>query len=314
MRPPSQISLIERKEALVIVNPTAHNAPKPAHLQKADEALRAAGWQAEWAETTKRGEAQALASAAADRRVPLLFVCGGDGTLNEAVNGLAHSETVLAVIPAGTVNLWAREVGLMKRPHDAVTLVMAGERRLIDLGKAGGRYFLLMASYGLDAAVANRVSASLKGRVGATAYAIAAAREALTYRGTPVKIRLDDEEHDIELLMLLAANTRSYAGLTTIAAHAQADDGLIDVCAFRGRGRWDIAWLALVTLFRQHRRSRKVLYRQVRRLQLLADVAVPVQIDGDAVPEASTEIVVSPDSLWVAVPQRVKSPIFRPVT
>src|SRR5439155_1149464 len=130
----------ERREVVVIVNPAAHNAAKRKALAAANEWLRDHGWKAEWAETSEAGEAKAVAAMAAEHRVPLVFVCGGDGTLNEAVNGLAGSETAVSVIPSGTVNLWAREMGLLKKPAEAVRLAVQGVRRRIDLGRAGSRY------------------------------------------------------------------------------------------------------------------------------------------------------------------------------
>jgi YegS/Rv2252/BmrU family lipid kinase len=243
--------------------------------------------------------------------VPLLFVCGGDGTLNEAVNGLAGSETALAVIPAGTVNLWAREVGLLKKPPAAVRLAVDGARRRIDLGRAGERYFLLMAGFGLDATVAHGVSHRIKDRFGAAAYALSSVREALRYRSSPVTLSLDGRERTLELLMLIVGNTRKYAGLTEITPAAVVDDGRLDVCAYSGRGRRDILWLALLTLLRQHRRSRKVLRKRVQRLDIRSTTPLPVQIDGDAHSGSPTEVSVARGALWVAVPAALKSPLFR---
>jgi diacylglycerol kinase (ATP) len=99
---------IHRKEAVVIVNPTARKLPSQKCLREARNWLDERGWAVEWLETAAPGDATQLAADAAHREVPLLFVCGGDGTLNEAVNGLAGSETALAVIQSGTVILWAR--------------------------------------------------------------------------------------------------------------------------------------------------------------------------------------------------------------
>src|SRR5436309_15696559 len=110
--------VFERNETIVIVNPAAHNAAKRKALRAAEVCLRERGWKAEWAQTSGAGDAITMAAKAADRRVPLVFVCGGDGTLNEAVNGLAGSETAISVIPTGTVNLWAREIGLLKKPAE----------------------------------------------------------------------------------------------------------------------------------------------------------------------------------------------------
>src|SRR3990172_12451645 len=124
-----------RREAVVIVTPAAHNLPARKRLQEADRWLRERGWGVEWLETREPRQATGLAARAAERGVPLLFVCGGDGTLNEAVNGLAFSETAIGVIPGGTSNLWARELGVQEKPVEAVRLAVEGVRRHVDLGR-----------------------------------------------------------------------------------------------------------------------------------------------------------------------------------
>lgn len=299
-----------RREAAVIVNPAAHNLPKRRRLQEADRWLQEQGWAVEWLETGRPGEATDLAAKAAERGIPLLFVCGGDGSMNEAANGLAGSETALAMIPAGTVNIWARETGIPSKPLQAVRTAVEGERRRVDLGKAGQRYFLLMAGYGLDGAIARRVSQAVKGRLGAAAYALVAVRESLSYRSSPLTLRLDGEEQRAEVLMLVAGNTRNYAGLVEVTPEARLDDGLLDVCIYEGRGTVDMVLHVLRTVLRRHRRSKKVRYRQVRRLELAWEQPLPLQLDGDAYEESPTEVTVAPSVLWVALPRGVSSPLF----
>lgn len=305
------MSAWEKREAMVIVNPAAHNLPSARRLAEADAWLKGAGWTVERRETSRPGEAEEMAAAAVRSGLPLLFVCGGDGTLNEAANGLAGSETALAPIRAGTVNIWARETGVPRRPVKAVRAAVEGERRRIDLGRAGERYFLLMAGYGLDGAIARRVHHGLKSRLGAATYAIAAVREVFRYRSSEVRLRFDGEEQLVRLLMLIAGNTRNYAGLVNITADARVDDGLLDVCVFQGKGTWDIIVHALRTLLRRHRKSKKVLYRQTRRLELAADEPLPVQLDGDEFEGSPATVEIAPGALWVAVPRGLRSPLFR---
>jgi YegS/Rv2252/BmrU family lipid kinase len=304
------VSTDPRKETLIIVNPAAHNVPRRKRLDEADRWLRAQGWRAEWRETEGPGQATALAAGAAERGLPLVFVCGGDGTLNEAANGLAGSDTALAPIRAGTVNIWAKEMGVPRRPVEAVKAAIEGERRHIDLGRADGRYFLLMAGYGLDGAIARRVHLGLKSRLGAVTYAMAAIRESLRYRSSAVTLRFDGEEHTAQVLMLVAGNSRNYAGLVEVTREARVDDGLLDVCVFEGKGTVDIILHALRTLLRRHVQSKKVLYRKARRLELFWEEPLPVQLDGDAYELSPTEVEIAPSVLWVAVPKGVRSPLF----
>jgi YegS/Rv2252/BmrU family lipid kinase len=300
----------DRKEAVVVVNPRSHNTPKRARVVEVDEWLRANGWAVEWVETGGPDDATRIATKAAQGGVPLLFVCGGDGTLNEAVNGLAGSETALAVIPAGTVNIWAREVGLLKKPVEAVRRAVEGERRQVDLGRAGSRYFLLMAGYGLDGAVAHRVSHDVKGRLGAAAYALSAAWQAWSYRGSRGTVSMDEERRAMNVLQLIAGNTRNYAGLTQITREALVDDGRLDLCVYEGRGRWDILWLALLTLVGRHGRSKKVTQRRVSRVELTWEAPLLAQLDGEVMAESPVELTVAPAALWVMTPQGLKSPLF----
>jgi len=298
------------REILFIVNPTSHNLPKRSTLLAINAWLHQQGWQAAWEETQRPGQAIGMAARAAEARLPLIFVVGGDGTLNEAANGLVGSETALAMVPAGTVNVWARDVGIPLNSQKAVQACLEGERRLVDLGRAGDRYFLLMAGYGLDGYIAHNVSMRAKRYLGATSYAAVALREALRYRGDTVKLFLDEELQEVSALMVLAGNTRNYAGLVEITGEAKADDGLLDVCAFLGKGTVDIFMQALGVILKRHRRSEKVIYRKVRRLELAWEKPLRLQIDGDAYPHSPSRVEVVPSALTVMVPKGIKRPLF----
>jgi diacylglycerol kinase (ATP) len=302
--------MVDRR-VTVIVNPAAHNALKQRQSDEIRGWLHAEGWRVQWVETEAAGEATAIAGRAAEAGVPLILVCGGDGTLNETTNGLVGTGTTVGIIPTGTVNLWARELSIKrKQPWVAVQQAMYGERRLIDLGRAGSRYFLSMAGYGIDAAVTAGVSRRLKGRLGAPAYAISSAREVLRYRGANLAVDVDGEVLRLHALMIVASNTREYAGITQITPEAIADDGLLDVRVFEGKGRAAIAWHAVRVLLRLHRRAGKVHYRRVRRLTMQGEPALPLQLDGDASPDSPTEVEVVPGALWVTVPRDLTSPLF----
>ena len=300
----------ERKECLIIVNPRAHQTPRRRYLLDASEWLESRGWKVDWAETSAPGDATSIAGRSAASGLPLIFVCGGDGTLNETINGLAGSDTTMSVIPAGTVSLWAREINMLRPPLDAVQSAIFGTRRRIDLGKAGDRYFLLMASYGVDASVTHHVSPRVKGYMGATAYGIAAAREALTFNPVPIEVTLDNEVRWMQVLMVLAGNTQLYAGFAKVAPDAKVDDGLLDVCIYQGRGKPEILAHATRTLFRLHRRSRNVVYRRVKRLHLAWEHPLPLQLDGDPFPGSPADITAAPSVLNVLVPRGVKTSLF----
>ena len=304
------------QSATVIVNPVSPNLPSRRHLREAASWLHSQGWQAEWAFTRSPGDATAIAARAAQEGRSLVVVCGGDGTLNEAVNGLAGSETVLAVIPAGTANVWAKEVGIPRQPIAALEVAVRGQARRMDLGRAsspsgeGERYFFMMAGLGLDGSIAASLPLNVKRYLGAATYAFMAVGQSLRYRGQRVKLIVDDEPLETRLLMMVVGNTRSYAGITQVTSRAYADDGLLDVCVFQGRHTLDIIFHALRVAAQAHLRASAVLYRRARRLEVHSKTPLPVQLDGDFYPGYPTIFEVVPAAVTVMVAQK-KLPLFR---
>ena len=304
------------QSATVIVNPVAPNLPSRRHLREAASWLHSQGWQADWAFTRSSGDATAMAARAAQQGRSLVVVCGGDGTLNETVNGLAGSETALAVIPAGTANVWAKEVGIPRQPIAALEVTVGGQARRMDLGRAsappgeGGRYFFLMAGLGLDGGIAASLPLNIKRYLGATTYAIMAAGQSLRYRGQRVRLIVDGEPLETRLLMMVVGNTRHYAGITQVTPRAYADDGLLDVCIFQGRHTLDIILHTLRVAAQAHLRASPVLYRRVRRLEVHSETPLPVQLDGDFYAGYPTVFEVVPAALTVMVPRK-RLPLFR---
>jgi YegS/Rv2252/BmrU family lipid kinase len=305
-------SNFERKEAVLIINPAAHNVPSLKRIWEAEDWLRENGWRFRWQQTTGPGQATQFAAHAAREGVPLVIACGGDGTLNEVANGLAGTDTAMGTLPFGTSNIWARETDISRRPVEAMMQMGSGEVRTIDLGKAGERYFLLFAGFGIDAKVTAGVSIPIKQRVGAAAYGLSAAREVARWRPRPTTIRLDDEVHHVNVLMAFAGNTRLYAGLTKITPRAVVDDGLLDICIYEGSGKLDMATHALRTLVQRHRKASNVIYRRVRRMEFeWGEKSLPVQLDGDALKERPNLIEVVPGALKVVVPAGLRTPLFQ---
>jgi diacylglycerol kinase (ATP) len=306
------------QRALFIVNPVARGAPPQEKLRQAVDWLEGRGWQAELISTEQKGHATDLARQAAQEGLDAVVACGGDGTVNEVANGLALSDTALAVIRGGTANVWAKEVKIPRDPLQAVRVVCEGDRRRIDLGLAepsagvgGGRYFLLMAGVGLDGHIVSRVPDELKQRLGAAAYITHGLREALRYRSSETAVIIDGETLSVDLCWLLVGNTRSYGGVVNVTHGARADDGLLDVYVFAGHGVWRMAAHGLRVLARRHDRAPKVLFRRARTVELPAPCALPVQIDGDYLGLAPLAVRVAPGALLVLVPPGLESPLFQ---
>src|SRR5439155_5604546 len=154
--------------AMMIANPTAGSYTQ--HIFELEETLvflRRHGWQVELKLTQAAGDAQRLALEAVEQHIDVVIAVGGDGTINEIIQALAGSETALGVLPGGTANVWAREVGIPLNVSGAREALIQGQARRIDLGRANERYFLLMSGIGLDGEVTQAVEKKSLKRLGA---------------------------------------------------------------------------------------------------------------------------------------------------
>lgn len=298
------------KRARLIVNPNARTLPSRDRLATAPAWLRLHDWQVDVVRTDGPTHATDLAREAARNGYDAVIAAGGDGTVNEVVNGIAGTETALAVIPGGTANVWTREVGSPRHPGSVAAMLEQGQRRRIDLGIAGGRYFLLMASFGLDSAVAASVSGLAKARFGRVAYITRGLREAARYTGVQAEITADGEAWRLPLLLGLLGNTRSYGGLISISHRARADDGLLDMVLYRSGGVLGLGRQLARTLAGQHDGALGTVYREVREVIVHTDPVVPVQVDGEVIGETPMRFGIAPGALTVMVPQGRTPAIF----
>ncbi len=306
-RPVSLYHAPVTRRALFVFNPVARGAPPIERLRAAIDGLE--GWETSLEATDAAGHATKLARAAAQRGLDVVVACGGDGTVNEVANGLAGSATALAVVRGGTANVWAKEAHLPRDTAAAVRLLTENEQRTIDLGRAGERYFLLMAGIGFDAAVVRDISGALKRRLGAASYLLHGLRVGLRYRTGAADLVVDGEPLASHLYWLLLGNTRNYAGVLNITHQARVDDGRLDIALLQRGGLLRLAWLAPWVLLGRHHRRAHVLYRTVTSLEVRTP-GLPVQVDGEYLTETPLRFDVAPAALRVIVPKGLRSPLF----
>ncbi|MGE0600892.1 MAG: diacylglycerol kinase family protein [Dehalococcoidia bacterium] len=244
----------------------------------------------------------------AERGDDLLFVVGGDGSVRDAALGLAGSETALAAVPAGTVNIWAKESGIPKGIRASLDAHLAGQSVHMDLGRAGDSCFLLMAGVGWDAAIANRVSKRLKKATGDIAYMAQAAWMAPRLRAHEARWRAGNECFDEPLAWMVLSNTRLYGGKVRLTPKAVIDDGQLDALAMCPRGFADTARLATKIILGK-RSDDRFIERRVSEV-VIETPGLAVQLDGDFVGETPMKFTVEPRSLLVSVSGGVLAPIF----
>jgi YegS/Rv2252/BmrU family lipid kinase len=185
--------------------------------------------------TEAPGHAHELARAAVAARVALVCAWGGDGTVNEIARAVAGTGTALGVVPAGSGNGLALELGIPRDPAAALSVALGRRERVIDVGDVEGRLFVNLCGIGLDAHIAARFNARRSGRRGFWRYLAIGAREILRYRAQEYQIRAGAETWRERALVVICANARQYGGGAVVAPTARPDDGQLDVVAVAAR-------------------------------------------------------------------------------
>jgi diacylglycerol kinase (ATP) len=283
---------------VVILNPAARSDKAKRWRAKVESIARGCSIFA----TSRAGEAEALARHAAREGFEKIVAAGGDGTVNEVVNGLAGSEAALGLLPIGTMNVFATELGLPAHDLALCWDIIQGEyTRLVDLPSANGKFFVQLAGVGLDAQVVKETSLTLKRSFGPLSYLISAAQIAAR---EPPRLFLESEESLVEEgSFVLVGNGRLYGGPFPFFKHAAIDDGLFDVIAFKQLGYLEIIKYLQRVVFSSAIRVPEVEYFQTRRLRVTSDREVPVELDGELVGNCPVEFQVQERTLRVLAPQ-----------
>lgn len=223
---------------------------------------------------------------------------------------MAGSDVPMGVLPLGTVNIWATEAGIPRDPQGAAQVLLEGDTRPVDLGLAGSRYFLLMAGVGLDGAVARNLDLPMKKLLGRGAYLLAGVWTVPGFGGTRVQLLVDGQRLERQVVWIVVGNTRLYGGLVTVTPHARADDGLLDLCIFSGRGFFSSSGSLLALLGSRHLTLKSVEYRRCREISVQSSRPLPIQADGDPIGYTPQTFRVDAAALRVVLPAGTRPSIF----
>lgn len=290
------------KKICIIVNPVAGRRILK-RTGRAHCELEKRGAQVDRKTTRGPGDATSLAEQAVAQNYDVIVAAGGDGTVNEVMNGMAHSAVPLALLPFGTTNLFAREIGLHRRPGKAVDTILNGRRQKVNLGRAGDRYFLLMAGIGFDAHVVHNLNLRLKSIVGELAYIFSAL--SLITKTPPrkcIEARINGET-PMKCSSLILGNAKYYGGSFEVTPGATITKPNLELCAFAGETRRSIVKYALGILLKKHTHFASVTTRTVESLAVDSEIPVHVQVDGDYLCQLPLEFKVVPEALTILRPR-----------
>jgi YegS/Rv2252/BmrU family lipid kinase len=309
------------KQASLVINPRAgQNLAKIADILAV---FAAAGWETNLALKEYGGHTMALATKAAEAGSDLVIAYGGDGTLNQVINGVMHArgqQGAVGLIPGGTANVWASEIGIPDDPIKATLTLIDSDTRQVDLGHVEvekvtfldgsqvelplrgkkshtnktkatpnvRQHFLLMAGLGIDGVVMSHVSRPLKYRIGSLATALSAAKELPAQRPFPVEVRTGNEnDADIlwkgEALQVVIGNTRLYGNFAQMTPDASIDDGILDVCVITAGNPLTTMQQIASLLLRRKPDTLTAEYFRGAHLSLSVPASIALQLDGSAV-------------------------------
>jgi diacylglycerol kinase family enzyme len=292
----------------VVVNPTKVD---DIHGFRAivDRALTAAGWPApQWHETTPEEPGRTQTAAAVKAGAEIVFVAGGDGTILSAVSALVGTDTAMAVLPAGTGNLLAANLGLSTDVTAGLNVALEGGLRRLDVGEVDGRHFTVMAGMGFDARMLDATSDTAKARIGWPAYVLGALRH-VRDRRMNVTVRIDGGKPiRRKAQTVLVANVGRLQGGVRLLTDARPDDGLLDVAILTPRTPRHWLGLGWAVLRRKERVPSMEVFRGTH-VEVASDRLQPRQLDGDLIDAGQLlNARVLNRSLWLCVPQPADHP------
>lgn len=296
----SSYPVIESRHMLrVIYNPVA--GPKMVRkIDRVGDVLSGSGIPFEILKTSGPGDATLLAREAAYSGADAVLAVGGDGTINEVANGLAGSPTRLAVVPHGTGNVFADEIGLPETVEGCLALLSEGATIEIPLARADGRYFVLMASAGFDAEVVERMESRNKRYLGIGAYVLAGMRH--LFREQPTLWMEFPGRERIEAQSVIVCRGKMYGGGVTMAPAGNLPANSFQVVALRKAGRWAIMRFTLDALRGKHSASPSVLIREATTLLVRCRIPSAAQVDGDYLGPLPVRFEMTDVKLRVVVP------------
>jgi YegS/Rv2252/BmrU family lipid kinase len=253
-------------------------------------------------ETAAPGDAERFAAEADPGAFDLVVAAGGDGTVNETINGLARSGLPLALIPLGTANVLAAEIGLSTDAAVVARCVAEGELRPITLGAVDGRRFIVMAGAGFDAHVVAGVTVPMKRWLGKGAYVLSTLRQLLVFDFPSYEVLIDNTVH--RAASVIVTNARHYGGRFVCAPEASLESETLQVCLFERAGRR--AAISYARALFSGRLPRLSGYRMIeaRRIEVRGRPGEPIQLDGDGIGQLNAAIEALPQALELVFPPR----------
>lgn len=302
------------KSSIVLIsNPTAKRASDK-KIAQASRYLMSKGYKVEVLFTEKKGNAESLAREAIRELPSLIIAAGGDGTFNEVINGIAGSEIPMAILPLGTTNVLAKEIGVPENVEGAMEIAVTGTTKTISLGKIAitrlsslvSRYFVLMAGIGFDGEAVFGINETFKKISGKGAYIFSGLKVLPVFNPHELTFNIDGKTY--YGYSAIISKTAKYGGNFKITPDARLTDPTFYICLFKGKKRLDVLRYVFGIATRSHLRFKDIEYLKAKRVQI--DGNAHVQIDGDYFGMTPAKVEVAPNTLRLIHPLRKTTSLF----
>lgn len=271
------------RKARIIYNPTAGRELIKKNIAEILQQLEQIGYETSAHATTSEGDATIAARIAVERKYDLVIAAGGDGTINEVVNGIAEKpyRPKLGIIPAGTTNDFARALHIPLDIMQAVEVITNGNSMHLDVGAANEQYFINIAGGGRLTELTYDVPSKLKTMIGQLAYYIKGIEMLPSIKPVHTIIELDDRVIEEDIMLFLISNSNSVGGFEKLAPNAKLDDGYFDVIILLKSHLADFIRVATSALRGAHLNDKSVIYTQAKHIKVTPTDDMQMNIDGE---------------------------------
>ena len=271
------------KRARIIYNPTSGREAIKKNLPDVLEILENAGYETSAHATTGEGDAIEAAKLAVERRYDLVVAAGGDGTINEVVNGMAEQEyrPKLGIIPVGTTNDFARALQIPRDIVAAAEIIAKGDRIPIDIGRMNEKYFINIGGGGSLTELTYDVPSKLKTVLGQLAYYLRGIEMLPSLKATNMTIEYDGKLFEGEAMLFLVGLTNSIGGFEKLSPSSSINDGMFTLLILTKTNLADFIRIASLALRGEHINDPKVIYTKANRIKVHSDEKVLLNLDGE---------------------------------
>jgi diacylglycerol kinase (ATP) len=303
-------------DALLIYNPAAGRISVRPFISSVIRVLNDHGWRVEVAESVNGRHTTQLARMAAQENFRAVFAIGGDGTAGQAAGGLLGSQTALGVLPAGTTNVWAREMGIkafvwpnIRALRQNTRLLVEAPPCVVDVGLCNGQPFLMWAGIGLDAMTVKKLDPRKRFEkyLNIPEYFAASVWNATIWHGMNLRVTANDKQIEGHFLLAVVSNIRHYGGLAQISPTACLDDGKMDLWLFSGSTLADAFHHFFEILAERHVTSDLARCIPFQEAKIVSETPFPIQIDGEPLLGAQQAMLeVLPQELHILIPPQAR--------